>query len=78
MRLEPQTERMLAALAAAFTPTTLAAIRADLEMNNSCDDATQALADEAADRFAKQHAAMVGADEADAIMQTMLFRALPY
>lgn len=78
MKLHPETERMLAALADAFTPATLAAIRVDLETNHALHGRDQQLADEAAERFAKQHVAMVGSEEAERVMQEALFRQLPY
>lgn len=78
MKLHAETERMLAALADAFTPTTLAAIRVDLETNHALHGVDQRLADEAAERFAKQHVAMVGSEHAERTMQEALFRQLPY
>ena len=78
MQLHPETERMLAALADAFTPATLAAIRVDLETTHARRGRDQQLADEAAERFARQHVAMVGADEAERVVQAALERTLPY
>ena len=67
---------LLATLAASFTPTTLAAVRADLLICSQRDDRRQALAAHAAAMFAKQHAALVGDDVAEIQVQDQLPRLL--
>ena len=59
-------------LCSSLTPTTLAAVIADLEANDQTTDAEQRIADSIRANVLDQLAAMVGADEARRLIDAFL------